>query len=70
MAVVRRLPELGVTVAIIEHTMQAMLGLVDRFIVLDQGKLLTEGAPAEVMRRPEVIEAYLGRKWAVTDAAA
>ncbi len=68
--VVRRLPSEGVTTVIIEHTMSAMLGLVDRFVVLDQGRLLTEGPPAEVMRRPEVIEAYLGRKWAATDAAA
>jgi branched-chain amino acid transport system permease protein len=68
--VVRQLPARGVTVVIIEHTMHAMLDLVDRFVVLDQGRLLTEGPPAEVMRRPAVIEAYLGRKWAVADAAA
>jgi branched-chain amino acid transport system permease protein len=67
-AVVRRLPAAGVTVVIIEHTMPAMVGLVDRFVVLDQGRLLAEGAPAEVTRRPEVIEAYLGRKWAVAHA--
>jgi ABC-type branched-subunit amino acid transport system ATPase component/ABC-type branched-subunit amino acid transport system permease subunit len=67
-AVVRRLPAAGVTVVIIEHTMPAMVGLVDRFVVLDQGRLLAEGAPAEVTRRPEVIEAYLGRRWAVSHA--
>lgn len=69
-AVVRRLPAAGITVVIIEHTMPAMVGLVDRFVVLDQGRLLAEGPPAEVVRRPEVIEAYLGRKWAVAHAAA
>ena len=67
--VVRRLPAAGITVVIIEHTMQAMVGLVDRFVVLDQGRLLAEGPPAEVVRRSEVIEAYLGRKWASTHAA-
>ncbi|MBY0329596.1 MAG: branched-chain amino acid ABC transporter ATP-binding protein/permease [Acetobacteraceae bacterium] len=67
-AVVRRLPEAGITVVIIEHTMQAMVGLVDRFVVLDQGRLLAEGTPAEVTRKPEVIEAYLGRKWALSHA--
>ncbi len=69
-AVVRRLPAQGVTVAIIEHTMHAMTGLVDRFVVLDQGRKLTEGPPGEVLRQPAVIEAYLGRKWATADAAA
>jgi branched-chain amino acid transport system permease protein len=68
-AVVRRLPSQGVTVAIIEHTMHAMTGLVDRFVVLDQGHKLTEGPPAEVLAQPAVIEAYLGRKWVAADAA-
>jgi branched-chain amino acid transport system permease protein len=67
--VVRRLPAAGITVVIIEHTMQAMVGLVDRFVVLDQGRLLAEGPPAEVVRRNEVIEAYLGRKWAAAHAS-
>jgi len=69
-AVVRTLPAAGVTVAIIEHTMPAMLGLVDRFVVLDGGRMLAEGPPGEVMRRPDVIEAYLGRNWVPADAAA
>ena len=69
-AVVRGLPAQGITVAIIEHTMQAMTDLVDRFVVLDQGRKLTEGPPGEVLRQPAVIEAYLGRKWALADAAA
>ena len=68
-AVVRRLPAAGVTIVIIEHTMHAMVGLVDRFVVLDQGRLLAEGPPAQVTRQPEVIEAYLGRKWALAHAA-
>ncbi len=68
-AVVRRLPSQGVTVAIIEHTMHAMTGLVDRFIVLDQGRKLTEGPPQEVLAQPAVIEAYLGRKWVAANAA-
>jgi ABC-type branched-subunit amino acid transport system ATPase component/ABC-type branched-subunit amino acid transport system permease subunit len=67
-AVVRALPALGITVVIIEHSMPAMLGLVDRFLVLDNGRLLTEGPPHEVLRRPAVVEAYLGRKWATADA--
>jgi branched-chain amino acid transport system permease protein len=68
-ALIRRLPEMGVTVAIIEHTMQAMVSTVDTFVVLDHGALLTSGDPAVVVRDPRVIEAYLGRKWALNHAA-
>ncbi|MGE0718032.1 MAG: ATP-binding cassette domain-containing protein [Alphaproteobacteria bacterium] len=62
--VVRRLAADGITVVIIEHTMHAMVRLVDRFVVLDHGRVLVEGAPEAVTRDPRVIEAYLGRKWA------
>jgi ABC-type branched-subunit amino acid transport system ATPase component len=47
-----------------------MLGLVDRFVVLDQGQKLEDGAPEAVMRSRAVIEAYLGRGWEASDAAA
>ncbi|MGV0876571.1 branched-chain amino acid ABC transporter ATP-binding protein/permease [Martelella sp. FLE1502] len=62
-AVIRRLSASGMTVAIIEHTMQAMVQLVDRFLVLDHGQVIMEGAPEEVTKNPHVIEAYLGKKW-------
>jgi len=62
-AMIRRVRAGGVTVVIIEHTMQALLRLADRLIVLDQGRRLAEGAPGEVTRNPVVIEAYLGKRW-------
>ncbi len=60
---IARLPDLGITVVIIEHTMHAMVRLVDRFVVLDHGAVLASGDPDAVTRDPAVIEAYLGRKW-------
>jgi ABC-type branched-subunit amino acid transport system ATPase component/ABC-type branched-subunit amino acid transport system permease subunit len=64
MAIVTALPRRGITVLIIEHTMHAMVALVDRMIVLDHGRFLKQGPPAEVTRDAEVIAAYLGPKWA------
>ncbi|RKT34959.1 amino acid/amide ABC transporter membrane protein 2 (HAAT family) /amino acid/amide ABC transporter ATP-binding protein 1 (HAAT family) [Roseovarius halotolerans] len=63
-AIIRRLAKSGKTIVIIEHTMQAMVQLVDRFLVLDHGEVVTEGEPEAVTRDPRVIEAYLGKKWA------
>jgi branched-chain amino acid transport system permease protein len=63
MALVRRVREAGITVVLIEHTMHAVVRLVDRLVVLDHGRRLAEGPPGEVTRDPAVIEAYLGTRW-------
>jgi ABC-type branched-subunit amino acid transport system ATPase component/ABC-type branched-subunit amino acid transport system permease subunit len=62
--VIQRLAQDNMSIAIIEHTMQAMVRLVDNFLVLDHGAVLVEGNPDAVTRDSRVIEAYLGKKWA------
>jgi len=62
-AVIQRLARDNMSIAIIEHTMQAMVRLVDNFLVLDHGAVLVEGKPDAVTRDTRVIEAYLGKKW-------
>jgi len=60
-AVLRRLPERGTTVVLVDHDMALVLGVCDIVHVLDQGRLIASGPPAEVAADPAVIAAYLGQ---------
>ncbi|WP_088348214.1 MULTISPECIES: ABC transporter ATP-binding protein [Rhodomicrobium] len=59
---VKRVRDQGVTVVMVEHVMEIVMPLVDRAVVLDLGRVLAEGTPAEVVRDPRVITAYLGER--------
>ena len=60
MELIQKVRESGITIRLVEHDMQAVMGLCERITVVNFGRLLTEGAPEEIKSNKDVIEAYLG----------
>lgn len=65
---VKKVRERGVTVLIVEHVMKVIMGLSDRVIVMENGALIADGKPQDVVNKPEVLKAYFGERY--VDASA
>lgn len=64
---IQKINTTGVTVFAIEHIMKAIMGISHRIVVLHHGKKLSEGRPKTVSEDPEVIKAYLGKRYKTTE---
>ncbi len=58
---IRAIRDRGATIVFVEHVMRAVMELTDRIVVLNHGRVIAEGLPSDVMSRPEVVTAYLGK---------
>ncbi|QRG08980.1 ABC transporter ATP-binding protein [Xanthobacter dioxanivorans] len=63
MDLIVRIREAGISILLVEHVMEIVAPLVDRAIVLNLGRILTQGAPADVLKDERVVSAYLGEEY-------
>ncbi len=69
MELIQSINHSGVTIFVIEHVMKAIMGISHRLVVLHFGKKIAEGSPREIVDSPQVIEAYLGERFAQRERA-
>ncbi|HSW19705.1 MAG TPA: ABC transporter ATP-binding protein [Ramlibacter sp.] len=61
MTLLAKIRQRGITILLVEHDMPLVMGVSDRIVVLNYGKIIANGTPAEIQANPEVIRAYLGQ---------
>jgi len=62
---IKQLHDSGITIAVVEHNMRVIMNVSERLIAMNNGMVIAEGDPREVVSNPEVIKAYLGERFAV-----
>jgi branched-chain amino acid transport system ATP-binding protein len=63
MKLLAKMRAMGITILLVEHDMKMVMGVSDRVVCLNHGRIISSGTPAEIQRDPEVIRAYLGERY-------